>query len=125
MNLLRITAGVEVQLVDREPNWKDDNEEEDFSVWAVDFDSTIKYDWDYVWHKHHPHLAMAIYHAGIEIISPILKWDSPQIWVPEEKHMVVVEVAVHKAFPEWPSEILWQSILRARNTWEPGRQFRT
>jgi hypothetical protein len=42
---------------------------------------------------------MAICHAGIEIISPILKWDSPQLWVPEEKHMVVVDV--YKAFPEW------------------------
>jgi hypothetical protein len=26
----------------------DNDEEEDLSVWAVDFDSTIKYDWDYV-----------------------------------------------------------------------------
>jgi hypothetical protein len=33
-----------------------DNDEEDFSVWAVDFDSTIKYDWDYVLRKNQPHL---------------------------------------------------------------------
>jgi hypothetical protein len=106
LNLLRGSAGVQAQLVERKPKWEDDDdeEEEDFSVWAVDFDGTIKYEWDYVWQKHHPDLTnlfapqeelilsscgrMAICHGGIEIISPILKWDSPQLWVPQVENVV-------------------------------------
>jgi hypothetical protein len=106
LNLLRRRARVQAQLVDHESSddEEEEDEEEDFTVWAVDFDLSITYDRDYVWQKHHPQVTnllesedeiifsrcgrSAIRHGGIEIISPILRWDNPKLWVPAVQRVV-------------------------------------